>query len=505
MGPVAQRQCAVNTILDARKISKEFPGVKALSQVDFQLVQGEVHALAGENGAGKSTLIGILSGMLKADSGTITFLGRTVDPSQLGARKGIAVVPQELNLAPSLNVAQNIFLGIEPRKNNRFLVDKENLYANARRILTEVGLDIDPRVRVSQLSIPCQALLQVARAIAQEFEVLILDEPTSFLTEVEAEQLLSIVRKLRNKGKAVIYITHKLDEIFRVADRITVLRDGEVVSCVTTSDIDKQELISLMAGSKAQTSGQATIPRNIGQVVLRVKHLTGKAFSDVSFELRAGEILGFAGLVGAGRTEIIRGIVGADPIRSGTIEILGTEKKVSSPVIARREGLGLVPEDRKRQGIFGTLSTGENITIPVLRALSQLGVISKYKQREVATDLMDKFNVRAPSYRQKIKYLSGGNQQKAILARWVASRARILILDEPTRGVDVNAKAEIHRLIHSLAAEGVGVIVVSSELQELLDLCDRILAIYQGRLVQEFATASASQEAILRACMGLVS
>lgn len=505
MGPVAQRQCAVNTILDARKISKGFPGVKALSQVDFQLVQGEVHALAGENGAGKSTLIGILSGMLKADSGTITFLGRTVDPSQLGARKGIAVVPQELNLAPSLNVAQNIFLGIEPRKNNRFLVDKENLYANARRILAEVGLDIDPRVRVSQLSIPCQALLQVARAIAQEFEVLILDEPTSFLTEVETEQLLSIVRKLKNKGKAIIYITHKLDEIFRVADRITVLRDGEVVSCVTTSDIDKQELISLMAGSKTQTAGQATIPRKVGQVVLRVKHLSGKAFSDVSFELRAGEILGFAGLVGAGRTEIIRGIVGADPIRSGTIEILGIEKKVSSPVIARREGLGLVPEDRKRQGIFGTLSTGENITLPVLRALSQLGVISKYKQREVAMDLMDKFNVRAPSYRQKIKYLSGGNQQKAILTRWVASRARILILDEPTRGVDVNAKAEIHRLIHSLAAEGVGVIVVSSELQELLDLCDRILAIHQGRLVQEFATASASQEAILRACMGLVS
>ncbi|HEX4926134.1 MAG TPA: sugar ABC transporter ATP-binding protein, partial [Bdellovibrionales bacterium] len=468
-------------ILEARGITKTFPGVRALDQVDLQIDKGEIHALCGENGAGKSTLMKILSGVYPPGS----YEGRL--DVQKGAR--IAVVHQELSLIPEMTVAENIYLGHEP---SRFgVIRRSDLVNRSRSVLETIGLELDPKLKVSGLGIGEKQMIEIAKALSMEPSILILDEPTSALTEREVDRCLDLLVRLKQSGMSIILITHKLKEVFRVSDRITILRDGKHVKTLAARECGEEQLISLMVGRQIQNLYPKSDSRKIGRPVLEVSGLTAshpriphrKLLDNVGFTVREGEILGVAGLMGSGRTEMLMAIFGALPQKvRGEIKVAGQPVRITSPRSAHEYGLGLASEDRKRFGLILEDAVYRNITLPSLRAFSRGGILQKARELSSAAQIAKQFRVKTPSMSAATKNLSGGNQQKVVLSKCVLKGPRILFLDEPTRGIDVGARSEIYEWIVKLAEQGLAIVVVSSEMQEVLGLADRVLVMCEGRI-----------------------
>ncbi|MCX2728408.1 sugar ABC transporter ATP-binding protein [Thermomicrobium sp. 4228-Ro] len=494
-------------VLEAREISKRFPGVVALDRVSLEVYPGEVLAVVGENGAGKSTLMKILSGALQPDDGEIWLAGRPVrfaDPRQALAH-GIGIIYQELSVIDALSVGENLFLGRLPHGGIPGTVDWPRVWHEAARVLERVGAPLDPQRQVRELSVAQKQLVEIARALSQDVRVLILDEPTSSLSLQETERLFEILRGLRAQGVAIIYISHRLEEVFTLADRVTVLRDGRVVGTLPIAEATREGLIRMMVG-RDLSAYYRTVRSSPGEPRLEVRNLVrAGVLDDVSLTVRAGEIVGLAGLVGAGRTELARCLFGVDPIDSGEIRIDGQRVAIRCPEDAVRHGIVLVPEDRKLQGLVLILSVRENIALPVLRRLARFGFPSRQREYELARSFVERLRIRTPSIEQRVLNLSGGNQQKVVLARALATNPRVLILDEPTRGIDVGAKAEVHALIAELAEAGMGILLISSELPEVLSMSHRVLVMSGGRIVAEFPREEATEERVLAAATGQVT
>jgi ABC-type sugar transport system ATPase subunit len=493
---------ASGSALRMRGISKTFPGVKALSDVSLCAEYGRVHAIVGENGAGKSTLMKILSGAYLPSAGTTEVDGaevrmrRPADAQKLGIR----MVHQELNLVPDLSVAENVYLGRMPRR--RGFVDRATMLRDTKAILEELGAAIDPEVRLGDLSISQQQLVEIAKAYSAGPRIIVLDEPTSSLSEHETAALFRILRTMKAAGIAIIYISHRLKEVLEIADDVTVLRDGCLIDTRPAAGLTAAEMIRLMVGREVTNVFPKT-PSQIGAPVLKLVGLgDGRDFHDISFEVRAGEILGLTGLVGAGRTELARAIFGLAPASEGRIEINGTAAAITSPAAAVKAGIAYVPEDRKDSGIIPSMSVRENISLPVLRRLSRLGRVSMSADRRLAARYTRDFAIAPPDPERRIEQLSGGNQQKAVIARWLSTGPSVLILDEPTRGVDVGAKAEIHRIIGELVAGGMAVVMISSELPEVLGVCDRVVVMRDGRASPPVARDRLSEERIMALATG---
>lgn len=492
-------------------ICKEFPGVRALDDVNFDVYEGEIHAIVGENGAGKSTLMNILSGVYKPTSGKIVFDGREVSPNAPieASALGIAMIHQELSLSHTLSVAENIFQARQP-KGKLGLIDKKKLYADSRALLDQVGLrEMDPRTLVRNINVSQQQQVEIAKALSQNARFLIMDEPTSALTPNETHVLFEIMRDLKRRGFTMLYISHKLDEIMDISDRITVLRDGKYIDTLVTSQTQISDMISLMVGR--EYSGGYTRAHYMDDAdyanarpIMEVRHLSVKdKVDDVSFTLYEGEVLGLAGLVGAGRSEVLQAVFGADPRMSGQVFVNGKELVRQNTREAIQNGLGLVPEGRKTQGLYLKFSVGNNMTIVWLNSLlKQLGMINKREENQHAQDYREKLRVKTPSLEQRIVNLSGGNQQKTIIARWLMNNPKILFLDEPTQGIDVGAKNEIYEIIDQLAASGVSVVMVSSEMQENISLCDRIVVLYEGRITGTIRHAQADDKSVMALMSG---
>jgi len=490
-------------LISARGIHKYFPGVHALNDVTFNVGAGEIHALVGENGAGKSTLVKILSGIHTPDSGEILFEGRRVDwkGPRDALKAGIAVIHQELSLAPHLSVAENIFLGREPRKGP--FLDRAALRDEARRILARVhaAFDVDREVRTL---IPGERqLVEIAKALSLNVKVLAMDEPTSSLSDRETENLFGLMGELRRQGVGMIYISHRLEEVFRIADTITVLRDGANAGGGPMGDFDQEDVVRLMVGRSVDTLFPRERPA-LGDTVLEVEGLSRDGvLKDISFKVRKGEILGFSGLVGSGRSDLVRCLFGLEPYQKGTISIKGRTARVRRPSEALEEGLFLVPEDRKLQGLFLNRSVERNVTVlQLLRRLYGLFLVNGALRRREALRLLKELNVRFARLDQEVQNLSGGNQQKTVIAKGLSVTPEILILDEPTRGIDVGAKAEIHHLMNRLTHEGMAVIMVSSELPEVLGMSDRVAVMREGRIAAFFEKEEATSEKIMLAAAG---
>ncbi len=495
-------------VIELRGISKNFPGVKALSGVDFDIYPGELHALCGENGAGKSTLIKVMTGAHAPDEGQIFVNGEAVSFSnpQQALAKGIACIYQELSIVPQMDVANNLFLGNVFTKGKSGFLDKKRLYHDSAEILSQyVKLDVDPHEIAGRLSVAQQQMVEIGRALTRNAKVIIMDEPTSSLSDKESETLFDLIRMLKADGIAIIYISHKLDEVMRLSDRITILRDGQKITTVNTADTTTEQLITNMLGRELSNMYNKQ-PAEIGQTVLEVHNLTRHGvFEDISFSVKSGEILGFFGLVGAGRTEIMRAIFGIDPYDSGEILLDGEKLRGKSPVQAIRRGIGFATEDRKGEGLALRLSILANMTIVKLPQLSKLGVISRKKQRATADEYVESISIKTPSVSQLVGNLSGGNQQKVVVARWLMMQPKVLILDEPTRGIDVGSKSEIYSLIIRLAQQGVAVIIVSSEIEEILGVCDTVHVIHEGKLVDTLDAATSSTQDVLSSAFGGVT
>ena len=485
-------------VIELKGVHKRFPGVYALRDVNFDLRAGEVHALVGENGAGKSTLIKILAGVYGFEEGEYRIDGEEAGIARpLDAiERGISVVYQELELVPNLSVAENIFFGRLPSA-QWGRVRWPRLYAAAGELLRQVGLDVSPRTRVGYLGVAAQQLVEVARALSCQARVIVMDEPTSALSPREIERLFVLIGELQEKGVGILYVSHKLEEILRISDRVTVLRDGERVGTERVAELDEGRLIAMMVGRKlADGMGRSRV--EAGSVTLDVKGLTTDRVGDVSFEVRQGEIVGFSGLMGAGRTELARAVFGVDRRLAGRILVAGKSLPADSPPASRRMGLGLVPEDRRADGIFPHLSVVENMSIAALEQFSRGGQIRREEERARVGELVDALEIRTPSAAQTIAKLSGGNQQKVLIARWLMKQdLRVLFVDEPTRGIDVGAKAEIYRLLDDLAQRGLAVVVLSSEMPEILGLCDRIYVMRGGTISGEFGKEEVTQEKLL--------
>lgn len=482
-------------------ISKSFPGVQALKNVRFDLRAGEVHALLGENGAGKSTLIKILCGAYRKDSGHIRLEGRDLDVNNPAdaRRYGIGTIHQELMLVPDLSVAENIFLGREPVR-ARGRIDWKVMHQEARRVLEELCVSIDPYQPVRTLSVAQKQLVEIAKALSQNLRVLVMDEPTSALTEQETAHLMDRIMLLKEKGIGILYISHRLEEIMSIADRATILRDGEYIGTLEKGEISSNRIIEMMVGRQNvyhRWSGQ----RKIGEPVLEVQHLTTPIVKDVSFTLHKGEILGIAGLMGSGRTETVRAIFGIDPRLSGRIVLQGREISVKHPQKAISAGMGFAPEDRKDQALFLGMSVRTNVNIARL-FLNRWGLRRLTEERQVAQSYIESLDIRTPHLEQETLFLSGGNQQKVVIARWLSTNPQVLILDEPTRGIDVSAKGEIHELMAQLAAKGMAILIVSSELPELLTVCDRILVMREGQVAGTLMACSTTQAEIMAYATG---
>ncbi len=492
-------------VLDMTGITKSFPGVKALTDVDLSVSAGEVHAIVGENGAGKSTLMKILAGVHGPDRGTIALGGEQVHfSSPLEAKAhGIGMVYQEINLVPDLSVAENIGLGDMP--NSAGLVKRKALSQRAQEVLDQLGTRIDPQQLVGRLSVSQQQLVEIAKIYARQPRIMVLDEPTSSLSQHEAKALFSVVERMRAKGIAIIYISHRLREVLDISDRVTVLRDGRMIDCRPTAGLTPKEMITLMVGRDLDD----VFPKReveIGQPVLEVRELTRVGlFEDISLTVRAGEIVGLAGLVGAGRTEVARAIFGLDRFDSGSVLIDGAEVTVRSPKAAVRAGIALVPEDRKRDGVALSLTVKDNIALPVLDQVAAFGWVLRSQERRLAQKKAEDLYVSPPVIERTVATFSGGNQQKVVLAKWLATNPKVLILDEPTRGVDVGAKSDIHTIIGELAAEGVAVLMISSELPEVLAVSDRVYVLHEGRLTAELSRADANEESVMTAATGEVA
>ncbi|MFD8704119.1 sugar ABC transporter ATP-binding protein [Kitasatospora sp. NPDC059648] len=483
-------------LLRIEGIRKTFPGVVALDGVDFDLRRGEVHVLLGENGAGKSTLIKVLSGAHTPDEGRVLVGGEEVRirGAQDSERLGIATIYQEFNLVPDLTVAENIFLGRQPRRFG--VIDRKRMEADASELLERVGLGVSPRARVRELGIARLQMVEIAKALSLDARVLIMDEPTAVLTSEEVEKLFVIARKLREDGVGIVFITHHLEEIAALGDRVTVIRDGKSVGRVPAST-PEEELVRLMVGRSIEQQ----YPREravTGTALLSVEGLSRDgAFHDVSFEVRAGEVVGVAGLVGAGRTEVVRAVFGADPYDRGTVRVSGASLKRYDIGAAMTAGIGLVPEDRKGQGLVLDQSVEENLGLVTLKSASRAGIVDLKGRRDAAARIAGQLGVRMAGLGQRVRTLSGGNQQKVVIGKWLLADTKVLILDEPTRGIDVGAKVEIYRLINELTATGAAVLMVSSDLPEVLGMSDRVLVMAQGRIAGELSADEATQDAIM--------
>ena len=491
-----------DVVLRMRGIGKLFPGVEALAGVDFVLRSGSVHAIVGENGAGKSTLMKILNGVYAPSSGSIEISGQVVTLRKPvdAQRHGIQMVYQELNLAPDLTVAENIFLGRMPHKFG--FVQKKQLHAAAAARLAELGANIAPDKLTGDLSISQQQLVEIAKAYAASPRMIVLDEPTSSLSEHEAAALFAVIEKMKAAGIAIVYISHRLPEIIAIADDVTVLRDGRMIVSQPIAGLTAEEMIRLMVGRDVQTIFPK-VPAEIGEVVLEVSKLgDGVHCHDVSFDVRAGEILGLTGLVGAGRSEAAKAIYGLLPALSGSVKIKGAQLQLGSVETAVAAGIVYVPEDRKREGIVPSMTVRENISLAILRQLSSLAGVKHRAERDVVADYCRDFAIAPPDPERKISLLSGGNQQKAVISKCLAAKPLVLILDEPTRGVDVGAKAEIHRIIGGLAQAGVAVIMISSELPEVLGVSDRVVVMRDGYSHPVYDRASVNEELIMALATG---
>ena len=494
-------------ILRMEGISKAFPGVQALNDVDLQVAAGEVLALVGENGAGKSTLVKILAGVYRKDAGRIYLNGQAVDiqAPHHAQQMGVAIIYQEFNLAPNQTAAANIFMAREPRRRGmgRLLVDRRRMEQEAQTYLDRVGARVSATRFVRDLSVAEQQMVEVAKALAVDARIIVMDEPTSALGEDEAEMLFGIVRTLKAQNIGVIFITHRLEEVFGIADRVVVLRDGELAGEMDIEEATPDQVIQLMVGREVENLFHKQ-EAEIGAPLLEVRGLTRRGVvEDVSFTLRRGEILGLAGLVGAGRTETARLLFGADAKDAGEVRVDGKEVKIDSPIDAMAAGMGFVPEDRGKQGLVLGLPVSENIVLPTLDRHTRIRVLlDRLGLRRTAQEYVDKLNIRTPSLMQKTMLLSGGNQQKVVVGKWLASQPRVLIMDEPTRGIDVGAKAEVHALMSRLAQDGVGIIMISSELPEILGMSDRILVMSEGRVAAILDREEASQEIIMAYASG---
>ncbi|GAC1367235.1 MAG: sugar ABC transporter ATP-binding protein [Ktedonobacteraceae bacterium] len=503
---MAENTRTENPILSVQHISKGFPGVQALRDVHLEVRRGEIHVLVGENGAGKSTLMKILAGIYQPDSGTIEIDGQptVIHGTQQARELGISIIHQELSLSPNLTVAENIYMGREPHGPLGW-IDFRTMRRNAQRDLDQVGAAFSPSTIVGVLSIAQQQLIEIARALSENARILIMDEPTAALSEREAQKLFDIMHNLRDRGIAIIYISHRMAEVYNVADRVTVLRDGQYVETLERSEVTSARLIRLMVG-RSLDDLYVHDEIKAGEVVLDVRDLTdGHGIGPASLQIRSGEVVGLAGLIGAGRTELARLIFGADAHKSGDIFVAGKRVSIHRPIDAIRAGIGLVPENRKEQGLFLQLAVDENITMNMLPEFSVAGLINQRKKRSTARKYAEDLNIRISSLEQKVMNLSGGNQQKVVLAKWLTLHPRVLLLDEPTRGVDVGAKAEIYRIIASLAHTGVAILVISSELPEILGISDRILVMREGRLVANLPGRTTTQEEIMTNATGLVA
>ncbi|ACL25765.1 sugar ABC transporter ATP-binding protein [Chloroflexus aggregans] len=488
--------------LTLSNIVKTFPGVQAVKNVSLEAYSHEILALVGENGAGKSTLMNIINGIVQPDSGTIMLDGQPViiDSPRRAQALGITMIHQELALLPELTVGQNMFLGREPHRAG--WIDWKRLYQQAQQALDRLGIAISARAKVADLSIAERQLVEIARALSYQARLIALDEPTSSLTERETEILFRLVRQLRAEGVALIYISHRLDEIFALADRIAVMRDGELVSVGSTNEFTAQRLVQLMVGRSLQAT-EPTLVAQRGEPLIRAVNLhAGKEVRGVSFTLHRGEIVGMAGLVGAGRTNVARLLFGADRLDQGELWFEGQPVRLRSPRDAIKLGIGFVTEDRKMQGLFLKQSVRNNAATGLIERLSRLGFIEFRTLNKHIAELINQLRVRTPSLQQQVRNLSGGNQQKVIIARWLALKPKLLILDEPTRGVDVGAKAEIHALIRELANQGMAILMISSELPEILAVSDRIIVMREGRITAEFSRREASQDRIMQAAVG---
>ena len=485
-------------------IVKTFPGVRALDNVTFSVMPGEVHALMGENGAGKSTLMKVLGGIYQPDEGRIVVSEESVVmTSPLEAKsKGIVFIHQELSLAEELTVAENIYLGELPRK--RFgLVDWDKLYAQTDAILKKLKVGFDARKRVGDLSIANQQMVEIARALTVDAKAVIFDEPTASLTDAEKVVLFDVIADLQSHGVGIIYISHRMEEIFKITDRISVLRDGQYRGTLTTAETNEDEVTQLMIGRKLDLRRNET-HHDLGDVAIEVRNLScGDLYQDVSFEVRRGEVVGFYGLVGAGRTEIAETLFGLREPSAGTIILDGAETAINSPADAIAKGISLVPEDRKGQGLVLGMNCRDNMTLPQISDLKAGPFVAEGSEIAIFDQYRDRLDIRTPGWKQQVGNLSGGNQQKIVIGKWLSMHPNVLIVDEPTRGIDVGSKSEIHNLIRELAAQGYAVIVISSEMPEVLHVSDRIIAMYSGRIMRSFTSEEVTEDNLIQAISGI--
>ncbi|NLG93238.1 MAG: sugar ABC transporter ATP-binding protein [Clostridiales bacterium] len=490
-------------LVEMENISKRFSGVKALDNMNFKLGKGEIHALIGENGAGKSTLMNILAGAFPSDEGTIKIDGevRKISSPKVSRELGISVIHQELMLAPHLTVAENIFIDRLSSKGG--VINWKKLKQDAKDILTKLGFgDIDPNARIMDLSVAYQQVVEICKSLSRNVKILVLDEPTAVLTFNEIQKLFVLLRNIRDQGMGVIYISHRLEEIFELCDKITVMKDGCYIGDYDTKDISKDELIEKMVGRELTT----LFPKRnakIGDIVLEVKNLNaGRMVKNISFNIRKGEVVGFSGLVGAGRTETMRAIFGADKIDSGTITYFGKEVVFKSPYEAVKNGIGFLPEDRKQQGILLDMPIRNNVTLTALKKVTKASVICRKADKGLAESILKEVSAKYHALSDKVSSLSGGNQQKVALSKWLAADCKLMILDEPTRGVDVGAKSEIYKIINDLAESGIAVIMISSEMEEILNMSDRVYVMRRGSITGELPKEDLQDVNIMKICVG---
>lgn len=491
-------------ILEMCNITKAFPGVVALDDVTFECLPGEVHALVGENGAGKSTLMKILSGAYQPDNGTLTFKGKKAvfrHPRQAQSA-GISIIYQEFNLLPDRTVAQNIYLGREPMRG--ITVDHRQMSTQTEELLNSLGVQINPQAIVGILGVAQQQEVEIAKALSLDADIIVMDEPTAPLSLHEVESLLALVERLKEHGITIIYITHRLEEVFEIADRVTVLKDGQLVDSGPVSDYTRDKLVHQMVGREFDHYFPPKAEfGDIGDVILDVFDLdAGKELNDITFNIRKGEVVGFAGLEGSGRTKLARVLFGADRYDKGEVRLNGNKVRFRSPVEAIRSGFGLISEDRKKEGLVLSMALKPNVALPSLSARSIFGVIRRREENRMVEELTKAIDIRSASDVQEVQFLSGGNQQKVVLAKWLATNARVLLFDEPTRGIDVGAKASIHKLMRDLSSQGVAVMMISSELPEIIGMSDRVIVMREGRIQAELSGDELTEKEIMRAATG---
>jgi ribose transport system ATP-binding protein len=492
-----------DTILMLENIVKDFPGVRALNNVSLEVKRGEVLALVGENGAGKSTLMKVISGVIRPDHGTIILNGKKVQikSPQHAQELGISIIHQEFNLIPHLSVAENVYLGREPGRSLKGFIDWPKLYRDTEALLQELDIDLDVKTPIYKLSVAYQQMVEIAKALSVNADVIIMDEPTATLTQHEIENLFRIINSLKQKDVTTIYISHRLEELFIISDRVTVMRDGCTVGSLITREADRKKLIAMMVGRDFQDE----FPKRTctaGEIALSVRHLSNSKLRDVSMEFHRGEVVGISGLVGAGRTEFARAVFGVDPVAVGEIEVFGKKVHFKCPKDAIEAGIGLVPEDRKLQGLVLKMSVSENLTFAALEEIMNGCFFHWSKERETVDHYVRDLRIKTPGPKQQVINLSGGNQQKVVLAKWLFVGSKILFLDEPTRGVDVGAKREIYQIINHLAEQGIAVILISSELPEIIGMSDRIYVMHEGRVKAMLPGGQTTEQQILTYATG---